>query len=153
MKQIETKFFGVQEVDETQFITFGRGLPGFENTRQYILSKYNETSNFYVMQSVERGDLAFIMVEFREVVPEFDIELNEEIVSELKLTEPDSAIILVVVTISGELARATVNLAAPVVINVKELIGKQIILNHPGFSIKQPLFGLPKQPATPAAKP
>ncbi|MCL6589533.1 MAG: flagellar assembly protein FliW [Firmicutes bacterium] len=144
MKKIETKFFGVQEVDETNFITFNHGLPGFENTRQYLITRYSEDSPFYVMQSVEQAGLAFILIGIGQVVPDFSFDLSEEAVAELKLARPEDAEVYLIVTIPGKLEQATVNLAAPVVINGKELLGKQIIFNHPAYSLKHPLFSAKK---------
>ncbi|HEX3045607.1 MAG TPA: flagellar assembly protein FliW [Bacillota bacterium] len=151
MKKIETKFFGVQEVDETNFVTFNHGLPGFENTRQYLISRYSEDSPFYVMQSVEKVDLAFILIGFEQVVPDYSFDLSEEAVTDLKLTQPEETVVYLIVTIPGELENATVNLAAPVVINSKELLGKQIIFNHPAYSLKHPLFGAKKNLTTEGA--
>lgn len=138
--KIGSKFFGEIEVDEVEFINFNHGIPGFENTRRYIILKQSADSPFFIMQSTENPQLAFILLELERVAPGYAIDLSDDIVNELKLAQPQDAVAYAVVVLPEELSQATVNLAAPIIINVKEKQGKQIILNHPVYSMKHPLF-------------
>lgn len=138
--KIETKFFGSQEVKEENIITFEHGIPGFENFHKFVLSSFNENGPFLVMQSMEKADLAFILIPLENIVPGYNIDLNNEIVAEIKLEKPEDAVLVAIVNIPDELAKATVNLAAPIVINSKDKIGKQFILNNPAYGLKHPLF-------------
>jgi flagellar assembly factor FliW len=137
--KIETKFFGVVEIDDTQIIEFAHGIPGFENDHHFAVLK-NDDSPFHVLQSVERAGLAFIIIELGKVVPDYEIDLPEEVVTELKLEKPEEALVCAIVVLPCDISQATVNLAAPLVINVKEKRGVQIILNNPAYGIKHPLF-------------
>lgn len=138
--KIETKFFGLKEVDEKEFINFEHGLPGFEDTRQYIILKYGDDSPFLVLQSIEKPGLAFVMLRLEQIMPGYSIEISDEVVAELQVKKPEDVTIFAFLTVPGELAKATVNLAAPVVLNTQTKLGKQIILNNPAFSLKHPLF-------------
>lgn len=137
--KIETKFFGAVEIDDTQIIEFAHGIPGFENDHKFVVLKHDD-SPFHVLQSVERSGLAFIIIELDKVVPDYEIDLSDEIVAELKLEKPEEALVCAIVVLPSDISQATVNLAAPLVINVKEKRGVQIILNNPAFGIKHPLF-------------
>jgi flagellar assembly factor FliW len=138
--KIDTKFFGTQEINEDNIINFEHGIPGFESCHRFVISTYNNESPFLVMQSVERIDLAFILTEYEKMVPGYSIDLNDEITAELKLEKPENAAVVAIVNIQDDLARATVNLAAPIIINMNKKIGKQIILNNPAYGLKHPLF-------------
>jgi flagellar assembly factor FliW len=138
--KIATKFFGLTEVDEQEFINFSHGVPGFENYRQYIIRNYKEQSPFLVMQSTEKVDLAFILIGLEQIVPGYSIALPDEVVAELKVSRPEEVIIRVIVTLPEDLHKATVNLAAPIVINMQTKLAKQIILNNPDYGLKHPLF-------------
>lgn len=138
--KIATKFFGSLEVDEKDFITFGHGIPGFEKFHRYMIRNYRDQSPFLVLQSVEKADLAFILIELEQIVPGYSIDLSDEIVEELKLSAPEEAVVRVIVTLPEDVRQATVNLAAPIVINFKTGLAKQIILNNPEYSLKHPLF-------------
>ncbi len=138
--KIATKFFGSIEVEEKDFITFGHGIPGFEKFHRYMIRNYRDQSPFLVLQSVEKADLAFILIELEQIVPGYSIDLSDEIVEELKLSVPEEAVVRVIVTLPEDVRQATVNLAAPIVINFKTGLAKQIILNNPEYSLKHPLF-------------
>lgn len=138
--KLETKFFGTQEVDEKEFISFKHGIPGFENERRYFITAYSPGSPFMVMQSVEKPNLAFILIGLGDVMPGYAIDLGEEVATELQLEKPEEAMVYAIVSIPGELAGATVNLAAPLVINARAKLGKQIILNNPAYGLRYPLF-------------
>jgi Uncharacterized protein conserved in bacteria len=143
--KIATKFFGDIEVDEKEFITFAHGIPAFESFHQYIIKKYKEQSPFLVLQSVEKADLAFILIELEQIVPGYAIELDDDIVAELQLSQPEDAIVRVIVTLPEDVRKSTVDLAAPIVINFKKNLAKQIILNNPQYGLKHPLFALEEQ--------
>lgn len=138
--KIETKFFGTQEVNEEHIITFEHGIPGFENFHKFVLSNYNDNGPFLVMQSLDKADLAFILIALENIIPGYSIELSNEVVAEIKLEKPEDAVMIAIVNIQDDLAKATVNLAAPIVVNTKGKIGKQIILNNPAYGLKHPLF-------------
>jgi flagellar assembly factor FliW len=138
--QIETKFFGNLVVDEKEFILFNHGIPGFENYHRFMISQYTDESPFAIMQSVEKADLAFILIGLEKVVPGYSIELTDDVVAELKLTQPEEAVMYAIVTITGDLVNATVNLAAPLCISNQAKLGKQIILNNPDYGLKHSLF-------------
>ena len=144
--KIETKFFGTQDVNENDIITFKHGIPGFEERQRYIIMPYSDQSPFFVMQSVEQVNLAFILIGLEQVVPDYSIDISDELVSEIKLATPEDAVVYAIVTIPGDLAKSTVNLAAPVIINMKGKMGEQIIFNNSPYSLRHPLFTA--QPAT-----
>lgn len=137
--KIETKFFGPVDIDETRIIEFDHGIPGFENNRSFAVLKH-DNSPFHVLQSLEQAELAFILIELGKVVPDYEIDLPDEVVAELKLKKPEEAFACAIVVLPADISQATVNLAAPIVINIKEKRGTQIILNNPAYGIKHPLF-------------
>ncbi len=138
--KVNTKYFGPVEIDEEELLLFEHGIPGFEDKRCYFMAKYTAEAPFYILQSVDEPGPAFILIGLEQVAPGYSIELTEEVVTELKLNQPEEATVYAIVTIPGELAKATVNLAAPLVINTRGKLGKQIILNNPSYGMKHPLF-------------
>lgn len=138
--KIETKFFGTQEVNEENIINFEHGIPGFENFHRFIVSNYNDNGPFLVMQSVEKADLAFVLIALENIIPGYSIDLSNELAAEIKLEKSEDAAVVAIVNIPGELAGATVNLAAPIILNTKVKLGKQIILNNPAYGLKHPLL-------------
>lgn len=142
--KIETKFFGAVEIAETEIINFGHGIPGFEDLRQFVILKQNPDSPFLVLQAVESSQLALIIIPLEQVVPDYDFDLPDEAVKELNLTVPTDAVVYAVVVLPQDISKATANLAAPIVINTKMRLGKQVILNNPAYGLKHPLFAASK---------
>ncbi len=138
--RVDTKYFGSVEIDEAELLVFKHGIPGFEDKHRYFLAKYNDESPFFILQSVDEPGLAFVLIGMEQVAPGYSIEITDEVVAELKISQPEEAAFFTIVNMTGELVEATVNLAAPLLINTREKLGKQIILNNPSYSMKHPLF-------------
>jgi Uncharacterized protein conserved in bacteria len=138
--QIATKFFGLQEIAETEAIVFEHGLPGFENYHHFTIIRYKEDSPFFVLQSLETADLAFILIQFNEVAPGFSFDISDEDAEELGLSSSNDSVTYAVVVLPSDPAKATVNLAGPIIIGLQSRKAKQIIINHPAYSMRHPLF-------------
>ncbi len=138
--KVNTKFFGPVEIDEEELLVFEHGIPGFEDKRRFFLAKYSADSPFHVLQSLDEPGPAFILISLEQVAPGYLMELTDEVVEVLKIDQPEDVAVYAIVTIPGELAEATVNLAAPLAINTREKLGKQVILTNPSYGLKHPLF-------------
>ena len=138
--KIETKFLGAVGIDEQQVIEFNRGIPGFEDSHRFVILKHKGESPFFLMQSIDSTELALVLIELEQVVPGYEIDLNEEDNKDLKLTKAEDFVTFAVVVIPSDAAKATVNLAAPIVVNNHARLGKQKILDHPQYGMRYPLF-------------
>jgi len=138
--KIETKFFGPCEIEETEIIHFKHGIPGFEDCRRFFILRYKEDSPFFAMQSADLAEVALVLVELNRVVPNFAISLSDEDVVDLKLNKPEEAAIYAVIVIPEEITKATVNLAAPIIVNAISRLGKQIILDNSAAKLRHQLF-------------
>jgi flagellar assembly factor FliW len=131
--------FGDLEVSSLAVITILGGVIGFPDATKYVLLEYNPP--FSWLHSVENPDLAFVCVngaEFGELysipLPLKDTELN------LSEDNPDIAIINLV-SVRPDPTMTTVNLKAPVVVNLGNRKGRQIIIDNPNFPTRLPLWG------------
>ncbi len=140
--KIQTEQFGEVEIAEERVITFDKGIPGFEEVKDYVLipADAQEESPFFFLQSVEQMEVSFFLVDPFTFFQDYDIKLEEQMVERLQLEEPTDAIVLTTVTVKGDISSATTNLKAPLVINNKKQRGMQIVLNNKDYAIKQALF-------------
>lgn len=136
---IETTRFGGVEYQKEKIITFSSGIPGFKHFQSYIIVTLEE-SPFHYLQSVDEGSLAFITVNPFDFIPKYEFELPEQVKEEMNIQSEDSLQVLNIVNVQGELATATINLAAPIIINTAERIGMQYILPDSNYSIHHSLF-------------
>lgn len=128
--KIYTAQFGEIEVDETKILYFPAGLIGFEDCHRFILVSDEELEPFQWLICVDEGkeEIGFPLLMPFILVPEYLDELPEDLVQELAKGEDTPLNLFNVVTIRNRDGRMTLNLRAPVIIDVEKKEGKQIIL-------------------------
>lgn len=137
---LSTSRFGQITVDEEKIITFANGLPGFEQFRKFTLLQMEPDNPFAFLQSVEDGNLAFIVTNPFLFYSDYEFELSDDDVAELEIDHEQEVAIWSIVSIKEELADATLNLLAPVVINQPKKLAKQIILHNSPYQTKHKLM-------------
>lgn len=137
--RVTTTRFGEQEIEEGKVIRMPEGMLGFPDQRFILLTPPN-LGPFCWFQSVDSPELAFVLVDAKECVPDDLFRLTEE---EARLLEvgPDSEILfLLVVTMAPDPRDLTVNLRGPIALNPAQLIAKQVVFEGEGFSTRHPFF-------------
>ena len=136
MKEIESKNLGKISIEEKQVITFQDGLPGFENMKEFALVDSGQEP-FYLLQSVENPDIAFILIDPFLICHDYEIEIPDEEMNALGLKgEKHSALIFAIISIRENGALITANLQAPIIINGESKLGVQYIVNDSKWSIR-----------------
>ena len=138
--KIHTKYHGVREYNEDDVITFKRGIPGFEELKKFIIFQVEDNEVFNILHSIENEDLGFVVVSPFYVMEDYEFHLTDRVIEELKIKSPEDALVLNTVTLSSKLEDVTTNLQAPIIINIKEKLGEQIIVDNGKYKIKHPLF-------------
>jgi flagellar assembly factor FliW len=140
MMQLKTSRFGDLEVAEEACVTFASGLVGFPAHRRFIVLDVSEDSEYQWLQSLEDPGLALILVDMHVLQTDFRIEVPDESLRELDLRPDDPLLLLAVVTIPADAPeKASANLRAPVVVNLRTRRGKQLIL-HESIPLRFPLL-------------
>ncbi|MEW9669526.1 flagellar assembly protein FliW [Ammoniphilus sp. 3BR4] len=136
--KIDSLLFGELEIDRDKIVTFERGIPGFPESKEYVFLELPDTP-FFIMQSVS-NELFFYVVNPYDFYQDYDVQLSDSVIETLRIEKPQDVLIYNIVTIPEDFQKATVNLKAPLVVNVTTRQGKQYILNEKHFGIRQPLF-------------
>ncbi|MDF2946836.1 MAG: Flagellar assembly factor fliW [Bacillales bacterium] len=138
--KLATKYHGEVEIHDNEIITFEKGIPGFEEEKNFVIIPYDNKSPFYILQSTKNEELAFITVDIFTFYSDYYYDLSKNDIELLQVSDPADVITLGIVTVKEELNNSTVNLYAPLVINLNKKLGKQIILLESGFNVRTPLF-------------
>lgn len=138
--KVETTRFGTLEVDDSTLITMPSGPIGFECYRQFCLIESHTKANFRWLQSVDEPGLAFVVIDPSEFFADYEIELSDLDVDRLQLTDEEDALVLTILTIRNDGQDISANLAAPIVVNSKNLIGAQVVLQNEQYSTQHPLL-------------
>ena len=141
--KIQTKAYGTIEVDDRQRVTFPSGLYGFESIKDYVLIDA-ERQPFYWLQSMEAEHIAFIVINPFLFRPDYELDIDDELVKEIGIAGPEETLIFSIVTIppSGSM---TANLQGPLIVNRTTRIGKQGILTDPRWKTKHDILSELKQ--------
>lgn len=132
--KLQTKL-GTLEIETEDIITFPRGILGFSDYRQYVIVEQTE-GFFSFLQSVDEPSLAFVIMIPELVDLDYSVKLNPEEIELLQLSSPEDGRVYGIVTVPDNVAEMTVNLQAPLVINMKEKLGAQIIQMEGSYHTK-----------------
>jgi len=122
---------------------FEDGIPGFSHLQFFQLMQ-EEESPFFLIQSTEEQEVGFWVVNPFSFFPDYAFTLPEVSKEALRLNEETPVAVFAIVTIRSK-EQITVNLRAPIVINLANRMAKQVILQEEKYPIRQPLF--PQQAA------
>ena len=142
--KINTKYHGERLINENEIITFPNAIPGFQDEKEFIVLSLDEDQEFLVLQSVANSQLAFIMTSPFRFFKEYDFTLDDFVVELLKIESEKDIHVFSILTVQDPFDKTTVNLQAPIVINTKNKLAKQVILNQPDYRTKHPLFSKKK---------
>ncbi|WP_235973223.1 flagellar assembly protein FliW [Niallia circulans] len=138
--KIATKYHGEKEIQPKEVITFPQAIPGFPDEKEFVLLPLDEEGQFIVLQSVENQQLAFVLSNPFPFFKEYDFSLEDHIVELLGIESEEDILVFSILTVHDPFEKTTANLQAPIVINSKKNIAKQVILNEPNYHTKHPLF-------------
>ncbi len=142
---IETRAFGEVDIDPAKIIHFEKGIIGFPEYRDYALIHDSEQGNnagIRWMQSVEEPGFALPVMDPLIVEDNYNPEVDDEILKPIGKIDPDEILVLVTVTVPKDLKQMSVNLRAPIVINVNERKAIQIILEDDSYKVKFPIYDI-----------
>ncbi|WP_371811676.1 flagellar assembly protein FliW [Brevibacillus sp. HB1.3] len=117
---------------------FEDGIPGFSHLQFFQLLQ-EEESPLFIIQSTEEKEVGFWVVDPFSFFPEYEFELSDVAKNALHVDEESQLGVFSIVTLRGN-NEATVNLKAPIVVNLSNRMGRQVILQEDTYSIRQPLF-------------
>jgi flagellar assembly factor FliW len=132
---IATGNLGQITVREGEVITFSPGLPGWSQFHRYVLVERPEESPFLWLQCVDNPDLALVVIDPAEVVAQYQVAASSAFLIELGVEGLPDLRVLVILTIPpGRPREMTANLAAPLLINLRDRRGRQVVLEDPKYS-------------------
>lgn len=140
--QIKTKVFGEITIDDDKIIDFPNGIVGFPDLVQFTLIHDEEKGkdSIHWLQSLQEPAFAMPVMDPLLVCPDYNPEVDDDILKNIGELLPDETLILVTVTVPKELTAMSVNLRAPIVINAAEKKATQVIVEGEEYPIKYPIY-------------
>lgn len=143
--KINTKIFGEIEISDDKIIFFENGIIGFPDLKRFVLLHNEEqgvNAGIRFLQSVDEPAFAMPVMDPLAVKPDYDPEVNDELLSGAGKVTPENILVLVTVTVPSDLKKMSVNLQGPFVINVEEHKACQIIVENGDYPVKFPIYDI-----------
>lgn len=132
---VESASYGRFEVDESQILTFPKGIPGFGDHHDYALIQV-ENGPFHVLHALDE-QLSFIVIPGSFVAENYGFRIDQSVVELLEIQQPEDVMTYVIVNVIDD--QPVVNLKAPILINRTTRKGTQYILDDASYPLRHPL--------------
>ena len=137
---VQSTRFGELEVAEEQIMDFPEGLLGFPDEKKFALMEYKPDSPFYFLQSLADPDLTFLMINPFAFFNDYDFTMDDELMAEIGVTEDNPPTVFNIATVKDKIENMTVNLAGPVLVNMRDRKAAQWVIEKTQFPTRYPLF-------------
>ena len=132
MELLTSSALGAVQIDDASVIDFPEGLLGFATLKKFILLERDDTAPFQWLQSLTDPRVALPVVDPHRIFGNYSCTPTTEDLFSLGVRSCSDVLVLVVAIIPEDPFNTTVNLRAPVLINYKEMLGRQIISEGSG---------------------
>ncbi len=132
--KVKTTRFGDVEVSESNVITVMGGIIGFEHYTRFVILDFMKDSELRWLQSLNDKEVSFVICDPWYFFRDYNFDLSDEDQAELEIESLDDVLAVAISTIPEDITRTTLNLISPIVINLKKMIGKQVILYNSSYS-------------------
>ncbi len=147
---VQTTRFGAVEVGEDRLLHFPTGLLGFSSYTTFALLQPDEEGVFYWLQSVDSADLAFVITDPSRWCETYEATIRREHMDVLELEEVTDARVFVIVNKYDE--TLTANLQGPLVVNLRNRRGMQIVLSDQRWTTRWEIARLNTPEQSPSAR-
>ena len=126
--------------NQKNVIRFEDGIYGFESVKEFILLQQDESRTIWSLQAACAPYPSLIVINPFLVFPDYSPALSASDRERLGNPKEEDLCFLTVAVIKRELKDSVVNLKSPVVVNVPEKLGRQVILEDSSYPVRCKLF-------------
>ena len=139
--KINTVKFGELAIDKNNIFEFVSPIIGFNDLRKYTIVDYKADSPFKWLQSMEDMELAFPVTLCSFFGIDYKFDIPDEEAEKLEIENADDVFVCNIANIPASNPKeATINMLAPIVINLANKKAMQIILKNTEFEVRHRLF-------------
>jgi len=137
---VKTGRFGQLTVGDEEIIVIPQGILGFPQYTKFCLVDPGDETLILWLQSAENPEIVFPLLEPKVFRTDYSARLSAAELRELKSENINQSAIFSILTIPEDVTQMSANLKAPLVINLKAQIAKQVVLQENEYSIKHLMF-------------
>lgn len=133
--QIETKTMGKIEISEDRIIRIPQGLFGFEEYSDFALVD-SEYPPLLWLQSLQDSNLAFLLIDPFLISNDYEADIDDKELARIGIEDPADVVVFTIVTVPGDGGPVTANFQGPLIINKKNHLCMQAILEGSRWTTK-----------------
>jgi len=138
-RTIDFPRFGLCTYTESEVISFPWGLPAFPQLRGFLVLSVPGQEGFIWLQSLDDVKVALPLSDPWSLFDDYEAQLPQYARQSLGIEAADDFCIMCVCVVGKGAAEMSINLLAPVVINLKTRMGRQITLENQAYSVRTPI--------------
>ena len=132
--------FGKLEIEESAVLQMPAGILGFQNSDRYVMLDHEPDSPFKWLHSVDESDVAFVVTDPHIFFPDYDVKIKKDELVGLDVGDSDELVLLVILSLKSDPTLMTANLQGPIVINITNRKGRQVVLKSEKYTTRHRLF-------------
>lgn len=137
--ELKNSQLGEFEIDVDSIIHFENGIFGYEFLKKFCIINIMECEPFLWLVAVDEPEISLPLLKYSSVYPDYKFSLSDKDRQYLKLGESDTFFLFFTVTVDEKQASVTANLKGPIVINIEEHLGLQLISPYEEHVIDFPI--------------
>lgn len=145
--RVKTNLFGEMDIEDEKIICFPDGMIGFPDNKRFTLivdEKEDRTSHIYWLQSIEEETFAIPVMNPLLVKKNYNPEVEDELLNPIGGLKEDNISVFVTVTVPTQIENMSVNLKAPIIINMETMKACQLILDGEDLPVRYPIYDILK---------
>ena len=136
---IELPRFGTFTYRDSEVLTFPWGLPGFASQRRFVAISLAGQERFIWLQSLDDVSVALPTADPWSIFEDYAPQLPPYASASLEIERPEDFVALCVVVVTPNAAEMTMNLLAPIVVNLRSRLARQVMLETGGYTVRTPI--------------
>ena len=144
--EINANYFGQVSYDKNEAIHIINGLIGFEAYTEYLPIPFHEDNDSLIsLQCLEDETLSFILMNPFGLLNDYTPSLSGQDMKELDAETAEDLSYYVICVMRDSVAESTVNLKAPLVVNVRSRQARQVILDQSEYTFRHVIGDMIKE--------
>jgi flagellar assembly factor FliW len=145
VKTVDLPRFGACTYSEADIFVFPWGLPGFEQLRSFIIIQLETQDRVVWLQSLEDVSVSLPLGDPWTFFPDYDPKMPSFARLSLALNNPEDFTILAVM-VGTDGGPSFMNLMAPIVVNLKSRVARQVPLETSRYTVAMEIPGTAPAP-------
>ncbi len=144
--KLKTQIFGEIEIDEKKKLVFEQGVIGYPDYKEFFLLYDIEKEGKSLvswLQSAEDECFALPVINPLVVEEGYNPTVEDEILASLGSVEDEFAV-FTTIRVPEDITKMTVNLKAPIIVNITTQKCCQIIVEDQGYEVRVPVYDILK---------